>query len=272
MSRVLGEGVSGVGLDVGWLCDAAWPAQARDLARGLIERGHRVHVLCTADEGSLAPWRTDELQRDGVEVRRMGRPEPARALADLVHDARATDVVLAWLAEVPCDVIHALATRELRPSALRAVADMGRPLVGAFGDPGLACACGLSLHEASAGHDVLACARRHWPKLLPSGGGLAQGPDGEPLADDAAAVRALVERARELAALPQRSVANGAFPQGEEGRALVLEHERRYAELVLEITGHLPRLAHPLPGLTPAASPAQRPGWFARLLGCGPRP
>lgn len=278
MGGALGTGVSGVGLDVGFLCDGGWPSpgggegHTRDLARGLLARGHRVHVLCVEHDGSLAPWRVADDEREGVSVRRMGAPAPARTLADLVHDARAMDVVLAWMAEVPCDAIHAHATRDLRPSALQAVADMGRPLVGEPGDPGLACACGLALHAAHAGHDALACARRHWPRLLPSGGGEPRGPRGEGLADDAAAVRAFVERTRELALLPQRVARIDARADAEGRAARVLEHERLYAELTLSITGRLPALAHPIPGLeappaAKAAPPAPRAGLLGRLFG-----
>lgn len=255
MTRALGEGVSGVGLDVGLLCDAVWPAHLGALARGLIERGHRVHVLCGDDSGALAPWTTQDLERDGVSVRRVGLPEPAGAPADLLFDARARDVVLAWLAEVPCDVVHALGTRDLRPGALRAISDMGRPLLGEAGDPGLACFCGRALRE-HADHDVRSCAQRLRPELLPAAADA-----------QAAALRAWVEGVLELVALPQRTVAIEPRTDGEGARAMVLEHERLYAELALAVTGRLPRLAHPIAGLSPAPVEPQRAGWLARLLG-----
>jgi glycosyltransferase involved in cell wall biosynthesis len=234
MSRVLGQGVSGVGLDVGFLCASWWPApggietHARALARGLIERGHRVHVLCVERDGSLGAWRTADDVREGVAVRRMGAGEAARALCDLVVDPRAIDVVLAWLAEVPCDVIHALHTSGLAPSALQAVSDMGRPLVLGLHDHWLLCPCGQPLHDVHDPAARLACARRHWPQLLPSGGGEARGPRGETLADDGAAERARFARAGELALLAQRVVAPAPGVLAAHGvaapRGVVIEH------------------------------------------------
>lgn len=221
MAGALGEGVSGVGLDVGFLCASWWPAaggvetHTRALARGLAERGHRVHVLCVERDGSLEPWKTVEEEREGVAVRRLGVGQPARLL-ELVHDPRAMDAVLAWLAEVPCDVIHAHHTSGLTPSALQAVADMGRPLVLGLHDHWLLCPCGQPLHDVHDPAARLACARRFWPALVP---------DGEA---GAAAERERFERARAYAALAHRVVAPAPGVLAAHGvaapRGLVIEH------------------------------------------------
>lgn len=197
MSKVLGEGVTAVGLDVGIVCQAppsdvgGVETHLRELTRGLTARGHRVHVLTLDREGGGAPYaiRSGE-DPSGAHLRRMAPPEELASFAALVHDERADDAVLAWLAETPCDLIHVHHLTGFGAGALRAIADMGRPLVVSLHDAWLFCPCGQPLHALDDPAARLACAARLWPRLLPSGGGAPLGPTGAALAGDGEAVEA----------------------------------------------------------------------------------
>ncbi len=179
----LGGEVSGTGLDVGFVC-RSWALErgaveehSLELARGLAARGHRVHVLCLDERGASAPYATQIEVIDGVDVRRMACGAAAQsALADLVVDARADNVVTAWLAEVPCDVVHVHHLAGFGAGALRAIAALGRPLVVTLHDYWLLCP---REQMCSASGELCAqplasvcgpCLARTWPQLLPSKG------------------------------------------------------------------------------------------------------
>lgn len=200
----LHDEVEGTGLDVGFLLHG-WPpaslggveCHAQDLARELAARGHRVHVLCLDTREGLEPWAVETATEDGVEVRRMAyRYQDHAALADVARNDRAADVVTAWLAETPCDVVHVHHLTGWGLSALRAVHDVGQPLVVTLHDYWPLCPRGQMLRadgvvcERAEAATCAPCIAATWPHLLPSQGARAEGPDGEPLADDAAAAEA----------------------------------------------------------------------------------
>jgi len=133
---VRGKEVAAVGMDVGFVCQG-WPpdaggveSHASDLARALIERGHRVHVLCLDYAEGKDAYATHDSVADGVSVRRMAyRYQDQAKLADVAVNDRANDVVLAWLAETPCDVVHVHHATGFGIGVLRAVQEVGQPLV-----------------------------------------------------------------------------------------------------------------------------------------------
>lgn len=201
-----GHDVRGVGLDVGLVCQGWHPdrggveVHTRDLARGLIERGHRVHALCLDYRDGLAPYSTSASNVDGVAVRRMAyRYQDHSKLADLVRNARADDAVMAWLAEVPCDVVHVHHATGFGAGVLRAIHEMGRPLVMTLHDYWMLCPRGQMWSAAGELRDepeASACAEciaRTWPHLMP--------------APDAAAAAERTKFALEMLALPQRLLA-----------------------------------------------------------------
>lgn len=290
MSGALGAGVSAVGLDVGLIAERwggepdAVERHARDLASGLSARGHRVHVLCLDDDPSARPWAVRTERVDGVDVRRMMPAREPATLRDLVADQRADDVVLAWLAETPCDVVHVQHLRGFGAGALRAISDMGRPLLVSLHDAWLLCPCAKPEHALDDPAARLACARSRWPELLPGSG------EGE-------AVEARLAFAIDALALPHRLLVPGAteaeryascgVPRDRMAvlsdltaavsaargvEALTLVHERLYVELARDVTGHVPQLLHPVEGLVeppPAAdpAPARKRGLLGRLFG-----
>jgi glycosyltransferase involved in cell wall biosynthesis len=128
------------GLDVGLLCTSWTPdrggvlSHTEDLARALVARGHRVAVLCLDTRGGDSLAVEDErvpLHGGGeVQVRRVryAYGDHAQLMDLMVHD-RLRDVVLGWLAETPCDVVHVHHVTGFGGSAVRAIHDVGQPLV-----------------------------------------------------------------------------------------------------------------------------------------------
>jgi len=167
-------------LDVGFVCQAWAPAaggietHTMDLARELMRRGHELCVLCLDGSPGLEPYSVRDGTQDGVSVRRMAYAyQDQRSLADVVSNPRADDVVMAWMAERPCDVIHVHHLTGFGAGALRAIADMGRPLVMTLHDYWLLCPRGQMLRtdgsvcasaEASACGE---CIAQTWPHLMP---------------------------------------------------------------------------------------------------------
>lgn len=129
------------GLDVGLVC-TGWAPQrggvlshTEDLASELVRRGHRVAVLCLDTGGGDAFESRDErVELPGaagsVAVRRVryAYGDHERLMDLMVHE-RLRDVVLGWLAETPCDVVHVHHVTGFGGSALRAISDVGQPLV-----------------------------------------------------------------------------------------------------------------------------------------------
>ena len=187
----------GTGLDIGFLC-AGWKpdlggveTHTAGLARELIARGHRVHVLCMNGAEGLEPFSTEDSVVGGVSVRRMAyRYHDHRALADLVESKRAEDVIHAWLAEVPCDLVHVHHATGFGLSALRAISDVGRPSAMTLHDYWSLCPRGQMVRVdgevcRTATPDRCApCLASTWPHLMPSGAGESRAPGGAALDTD----------------------------------------------------------------------------------------
>ncbi len=214
---VRGAEVQGAGLDVGFVCQGWEPdvggveSHAADLACALMTRGHRVHVLCLDYAEGREPYSTHDAEVGGVAVRRMAyRYHDHAALADVVSNDRANDVVLAWLAETPCDVVHVQHATGFGLGALRSIDEVGQPLVMTLHDYWPLCPRGQMLRAdgtVCAAPEPEACAeclRGTWPHLMPSTGGRGEGPSGEPIADDRAAAAARTEYALECLRRPER--------------------------------------------------------------------
>ena len=181
------------------------------LAQEWLARGHRVHVLCLDTHSENTPYSAQDSVVDGVRVRRIAyRYHDHRALADLAVRQAADDALMAWLAEEPCDVVHVHHAGGFGAGALRAIHDMGRPLLLTLHDYWLLCPRGQMwrqdgvLCEQAQPATCGACLAATWPHLMPSGSGERRGPAGEPLRDDAAAAQARSEHALAMLALPQR--------------------------------------------------------------------
>ena len=207
----------GTGLDIGFLCHGWYPdvggveSHTRDLARELRARGHRVHVLCLSYDPEREPYSVATEEVEGVEVRRMAyRYDDHRALADLVENARARDVVLAWLAESPVDVVHVHHVTGFGSSALQAVRDVGTPLVMTLHDYWSLCPRGQmvqpdgTLDSTPEPERCGKCLANTWPHLMPSGGGELRGPNGYEVDSDATAAGARTSYAVEALTAPNR--------------------------------------------------------------------
>ncbi|MCE9595920.1 MAG: glycosyltransferase [Planctomycetes bacterium] len=213
----LGKHVKAVGLDVGFIAQGWHPdpggveTHTAATARALIARGHRVHVLALDGREGREPYSTSIEHVDGVEVRRMAyRYHDQRALADVIRNRRAEDVVLAWMAETPCDVIHVHHLTGFGAGALRAIAEVGNPLVMSLHDYWMLCPRGQMFR-----HDGVVCATpepaacgeciaKTWAHLGAAGGAKLVGPDDEVLADDAAAAGARTSFALAMLEAPAR--------------------------------------------------------------------
>jgi glycosyltransferase involved in cell wall biosynthesis len=209
--------VGKLGLDVGFVC-AGWPpdiggveSHAEDLARRLMARGHRVHVLCLDGDPALEPFTSRTDVREGIDVRRVAYAyRDYDRLASIVVNRRADDALLAWMAETPCDVVHVHHLTGFGMGALRAIADVGVPLVMTLHDYWPLCPRGQMLrHDGAicARPETSACAsclRATFPHLVPSATGEQAGPSGEPLSDDESAAAARTAFALEMLELPWR--------------------------------------------------------------------
>lgn len=210
-----GRGLNVGLIAMGWPPDVGGvPSHTADLAAGLAARGHQVYVLCLDTSGERAPFETFDVERDGVAVRRVAYAYGDHAkLADLAVHARLRDVILGWMAETPCDLVHVHHVTGFGASALHAVHDVGQPLALTLHDYWLLDPRGqLYGREWSerAPDDLAELARdlaATWPHLLPSGGAEAVGPRGEALDDDLAATRAFRAYALEALTLPGLLVA-----------------------------------------------------------------
>ncbi|MFT5292564.1 MAG: glycosyltransferase involved in cell wall biosynthesis [Planctomycetota bacterium] len=213
------DGTAGTGLDVGILCQGWFPdaggveSHTRDLARDLISRGHRVHVLCLDYSPDRDPYSTRDLEVDGVQVRRMAYLyQDHRALADVVENRRAEDVLYAWLAEHPVDVVHVHHLTGWGLGALRAIHGVGRPCVMTLHDYWPLCPRGQMMTPdrvvcAQPKPDVCAqCIASTWGHLMPSRGGELRGPDSAVVTDDESAAAERTQFALECLSLPERLV------------------------------------------------------------------
>lgn len=204
-------------MDVGFVCQGWFPdvggveSHAFDLARALATRGHRVHVLCLDYSPDKEPYTTTDSEVEGVSVRRMAYLyQDQSALVDMVHNDRANDVVLAWLAETPCDVIHVHHLTGFGLGALGAIHDVGQPLVMTLHDYWALCPRGQMLRHDGVicrvpePEPCATCIASSWGHLMPSGGGRAEGVGAEPVEGDVGAAAARTAYALECLAQPNR--------------------------------------------------------------------
>jgi glycosyltransferase involved in cell wall biosynthesis len=106
--------------------------------------------------------------------------------------------------------VHVHHTSGFAAGALRAIHDMGRPLLLTLHDYWLLCPRGQMWRNDGRRCERIeleacaACLKATWPQLMPSGSGEQRGVLGETLGDDVSAVRARLAHALEMLALPQR--------------------------------------------------------------------
>ncbi len=204
-------------LDVGLICQGWTPdpggveSHTRDLAVALAAAGHHVHALCLDYGEGREPYTVTKHEVDGVSVTRMAYLyQDHRALADLVSNRRAEDVVLAWLAENPTDVVHVHHLSGFGLGALRAIREVGVPLVMTLHDYWPLCPRGQMMRPdgtLSPAPEPLACATciaATWPHLLPSQGGEARVPGEAVVETDRDATAARTDFALASLRLPER--------------------------------------------------------------------
>ena len=191
------------GLDIGFLCHGWKPdvggveTHTSDLAKALMERGHRIHVLCLDYTLGRDPYTISESRVDGVTVRRMSYLyQDQRSLADMVDNWRARDVLFAWMAERPLDVVHVHHVTGFGTGALKAIQEVGLPFVMTLHDYWSVCPRGQMLRNDGALCEVPepetcgTCLLGTWPHLMPGGDGDLRKPERGMLRDDAEAAAA----------------------------------------------------------------------------------
>lgn len=221
----------GQGLNIGFLAMSYAPdvggvqTLMTGLAREYQRRGHQVFVLCLDMSGQAEPFTHREERIEGVLVRRIAYAfHDHRRLADLLRHKRLEDLVLAWLAEAPCDVIHVHHLSGFGAGALAAIQAVGQPLVLTLHDYWLIDPLGQMYatrpRSEPEPEDIRSAPpfgaaierpeldlwveriRGCWPHLLPSGGGQQTGPEDQPVPDDRAAVEACLDYAMQMLRLP----------------------------------------------------------------------
>ena len=205
------------GLDIGFLCHGWKPdvggveTHTFELATALQDRGHRVHVLCLDYTEGREPYSVQDTRVAGINVRRMSYLyHDQRSLADMVDNWRARDVLFAWLAERPLDVLHVHHVTGFGTGALKAVEEVGLPFVMTLHDYWSLCPRGQMLRtdgvvcatpEAEA---CGACLFQTWPHLLPGGEGDYRKPERGMVKDDAEAATARTAYALRCLETPHR--------------------------------------------------------------------
>ena len=182
----------------GWFPDVGGiESHTRDLARELRARGHRVSALCLDYRQGREPYSVTRADVDGVRVTRMAYLyHDHRALADLVKNSSAEQVLLRWLGETRPDLVHVHHATGFGLGALERVRAAGTPLVMTLHDYWSLCPRGQMLQpdgtisEAPDGARCGDCLRATWPHLMPTGQGERRGADGSDVTTDRAAAEA----------------------------------------------------------------------------------
>lgn len=205
------------GLDIGFLCHGWKPdvggveSHTHDLARALIGRGHRVHVLCLDYTPGRPPYSVTESRVDGALVRRMAYLyQDQRSLADMVDNWRARDVLFAWLADRPLDLVHVHHLTGFGMGALGALAQVGLPFVMTLHDYWSLCPRGQMMRPdrgVCQTPDAAVCGpciAATWPHLMPSGEGDFRKPERGRVENDAEAAAARTAYALRSLEAPHR--------------------------------------------------------------------
>lgn len=220
------------GLDIGFLCHGWKPdvggveTHTFDLAKALAGRGHRVHVLCLDYTPGRAPYSVSESRVEGVRVRRMAYLyQDQRSLADVVDSWRARDVLFAWLAERPLDLVHVHHLTGFGTGALKALEEVGLPFVMTLHDYWPLCPRGQMLRtdgvvcEAPEPAACGSCIAATWPHLMPSGEGDFRKPERGMVKDDEEAAAARTAYALRCLEAPHRLITPSAAARAVYARA-----------------------------------------------------
>jgi glycosyltransferase involved in cell wall biosynthesis len=276
----------GQGLNIGFLAMSYAPdvggvqTLMTGLAREYRRLGHQVFVLCLDMSGQHPPFSHREEEIEGVRVRRVAYAfHDHRRLADLMRHKQLEEIVLAWLAETPCDVIHAHHLSGFGAGALGAIQSVGQPLVLTLHDYWLIDPLGQMYATESPvapePEDLLNAPpfgwavgeprfdvwvnriRACWPHLLPSGGGQKTGPEEEPLADDIETVRVCLDYALEQLDHPTIVLSPSAAAAEVFVRAGVPPGRIRVCENGVDVTGLVEAVAQERARLAAEAKAAE---------------
>ena len=204
------------GLDIAFVCHGWYPdvggveSHTRDLARELSRRGHRVRALCL-DYSEREPYSVSTSLVDDVEVSRMAyRYHDHRALADLVDNPNACEIVVEWVKSSACDIVHIQHATGVGMSVLPAIRALDKPLVMTLHDFWALCPRGQMLDtdgRVTTTPEPEACAQclvKTWPHLMPSAGAEQRGPAGASVETDVDATRERTRFAIESLAAPHQ--------------------------------------------------------------------
>jgi len=204
------------GLDVALICHGWYPdvggveSHTRDLARELVERGHRVRVLCL-DYSEREPYSVSTSTVEDVAVSRMAyRYHDHHALADLVDNRKARDIVVDWVGEGPTDIVHVHHVTGFGSSILEGIRELDKPLVMTLHDYWSLCPRGQmldvdgSVTERPDAEKCASCLKTTWPHLMPSSGAETRAPGEGTVTDDVDAARQRTEFALRCLAATHR--------------------------------------------------------------------
>ena len=202
-------------LAMGWTPDVGGiQSHTAGLARVLLERGHQVFVLCLDTSGEHEPFTVHDHEVDGVQVRRVAYQYGDHGqLFHLMYHRGLNDVVLGWMAETPCDLIHVHHVTGFGGGALRAIDDVGQPLVMTLHDYWMLDPRGQLFRpdgtnrEPGCAESLAEDLRGTWGHLLPSGGARAVSPEGREFDDDSSLTEAYLKYSLELLEIPRRLIA-----------------------------------------------------------------
>lgn len=249
-------------LDVALLCHGWYPdmggieSHTRDLARELISRGHRVRAICLDYSPDRQAYSVRDEEVEGVAVRRMAYLyQDQRALADMVENPRAEEVVDAWLADSKPDLLHVQHPTGWGIGVVRAAQRARRPLVMTLHDYWPLCPRGQMMRpdqgicETPEPARCGPCLAATWPHLMPSGHGEPRAPGGGEVVDDAAAAAARTAFALACLREPDRILTPSAATRAVYVRAGLEEERIEVCENGIEVAGLAREVARLRPGI-----------------------